>query len=165
MKVDIIPKGKDKRHHKLYAAAFQYFLDKLMAKRYQDRINYVSIKLVDSLDYGNSHGECKESIRNDGTFDVYIKLVSTVPLPDIISTLAHETVHLKQAVKHELLVFKKNNTEYWVWKGKKMKYSANWYEVFTHEQQCAKLPWEKEAYDLEMELARSFFWKHYTSNY
>jgi hypothetical protein len=165
MNITILPKGKDRKHHKIYKTAIQYFLNKLLAKRYQKRINSIVVKLVDSLDYGSSRGECREQITTDGKFDIIFKIVATDDLPQIISTLAHETVHLKQTVKFELVIFDINGEQYWIWKGKKRKFKKEWYDVFTSKDQYAKLPWEKEAYDSEMELARSFFWNHYSSNY
>jgi hypothetical protein len=161
MDIIILPKGKDKKHHHIIREATRFFVNKLMGKRDQKKIKSISIKLADSIDYGSSRGDCREYNYTDGTFDIFFKVLATEPLPDIISTLAHETVHAKQAVKGELVI----EDDIWNWKGKKMKFKDAWYDEFTFQEQYDKLPWEKEAYSMEMGLAISFCRHYYNSNY
>lgn len=159
MDVEILPKGKDKKHHKIIKEAAIFFLTSLLGARKIKKIKQVKIKLLDSIDYGETRGDCQESHYEDGTFDIFFKLLSKENLPDMLSTLAHEAVHAKQAVKGELII----EDQIWDWKGKKMKFQPEWYG-FTTAQQYVKLPWEKDAYDLEMKLAKKFFVKYYKDN-
>lgn len=161
MDILILPKGKDKKHHKILKAATLHFINKLIGKRAAKKIKSVTIKLATSIDYGTTRGDCRETVHHDGTFDIFFKVDATEPLPDMISTLAHEVVHAKQAVKGELTI----DGEFWTWKGKKMLYKDAWYNDFTSEQQHDRLPWETEAYDREMALAKGFFVKYFNSNY
>lgn len=160
MQITILPKGKDKKHHAVIKQATCFFLNKLMGKRKQKKIKSITIRLADSIDYGASRGDCREVIAKDGSFDIYFKVLATDPLPEMISTLAHEAVHAKQSVTGELVI----DGDDWIWKGRRRAYNEKWYNGFTYKEQYAKLPWETEAYDKEMELARSFFWQHYSSN-
>jgi hypothetical protein len=160
MLIKIIPTKKDKKHHPLYIEACTFFINKLMSKKYRNKIGKIQIKLVDSLDYGKSLGNCTEAVWPDGTMDFYIKIANE-PITRMVSTMAHEMVHVKQSIKKELIV----DGKYWVWKGKRIKYKESWYETFTSSKEYDKLPWEIEAHDLEMTLARSFFYKHFSDNY
>lgn len=156
MHIVITPEGKDKKHHKIITEATEFFLIKLIGKRKIKNVKQVNIKLLNSIDYGETRGDCREFHYQDGTLDIFFKLLAKDTLPDIISTLAHEAVHAKQAVLKDLVI----EDNIWNWQGTEMKFQKKWYD-FTAEQQYAKLPWEKEAYDLEMKLAKSFFSKYY----
>lgn len=161
MEIIILPKGKDKKHQKILRDATEHFVRKLIGKRGEHKIKTINIRLIDKLNYGTYKGDCRETVRKDGTFDIFLRLCSTDPLPAMISTLAHEMVHAKQAVKGELVI----EGDIWNWKGKKMIYKEAWYNDFTSDQQHDRLPWEKEAYDQEMSLARGYFVKYFNSNY
>ena len=67
---------------------------------------------------------------------------------DLILVLCHECVHIKQQVRNEYRHICENH---FVFKG---------VDVYAEDIPYYKLPWEKEAYDLEMELARAQ--KNYT---
>lgn len=161
MNITILPKGKEKKHHAIIKDAVCFFINKLISKKDQKKINNIFIRLADSVNYGTEQGNCREFSYTDGTFDIFVKVLAKDPLPDMISTLAHEMVHAKQAVTGELIC----TEDFWVWHGKRLKYKHEWYNVFTSEEQYDKLPWETEAYDLESELARSFFWKYFSKSY
>ena len=62
---------------------------------------------------------------------------------ELIVVLCHECVHIKQQVKNEYRQICKNH---FIFKG---------VDVYAKDIPYYKLPWEKEAYDLEMELARA----------
>lgn len=160
MNIIILPKDKEKKNHKIIKDASIFFLNKTLGKRKQKLIKTIYIKLVDSLDYGESVGEAKEVVDADGKFDFYLKLVSKTDFPNMIQILAHEFVHIKQTVKKELVV----EGDYWYWMDEpKRKFKDKWYS-FTIAQQCDKLPWEREAYGKQIELAREFFWVYYSTN-
>lgn len=161
MEIIILPKGKDKKHHKILRQATEFYVKKLMGKKDIRKIKTINIRLLDSIAYGTLQGDCRETVGTDGTFDIFFRLRSSDPLPEMLSTLAHETVHAKQAVKGELTI----EADIWNWKGKKMVYKDAWYSDFTSEQQYDRLPWEKEAYDLEKSLACSYFVNYFNSNY
>jgi len=152
MNIIIIPKYKEKKHHKLIKEACVFFAEKLLKKKDLDKIDTIYIRLAGSIDYGESRGDCKDLVYPDGKLDFIIRLDASTPLPDMISTLAHEMVHAKQSVVGEL----EDNGKWWVWKGKKMKWKKSWYTL-SSAKQSAILPWEKEAYEREVPLATEFF--------
>lgn len=156
MKINVFPKRKERKHHDIIKEATEFYVNKLIGKRAAKKINLITIKLATSIDYGTLRGVCREIIHKDGSMDILIKLDVTDTFPQIISTLAHEMIHAKQSVTEELVI----EGDIWKWKGKKMKYKDSWYNDYTKEQQCARLPWESEAYSKESALARSFF-THY----
>lgn len=159
MEIHILPKGKDRKHHVLIKDATLFFINKLMSKRHSKKIRKITIRLFDSIDYGMSRGDCREVTYQDGTFDISLKVLSTETFPDMLSTLAHETIHAKQVVTGEFSY----EGDIWTWKGKKMRRKDAWYKDFTPEQQRDRLPWETEAYGREKELAKSYFVNYYNS--
>lgn len=153
MEIIILPKGKDKKHHKILKDAIYFLTDVLISKRDAKKIKSINIKLATSIDYGTSRGDCRQEAHIDGSFDLHLKLDTTYCLPDMIATLAHEMVHIKQVVKGELV----HDGDIWIWKDKKMIYKDAWYNDFTIAQQRDRLPWEDEAYGREKILAKKFF--------
>jgi len=73
-----------------------------------------------------------------------ICLDSTQPIEIMLTTLAHECVHIKQYVMKELV--EKDHENFWF--GEKVE--PHMYDDYYN------LPWEKEAYNLELELLERF---------
>lgn len=140
--------------------AIVFFLQELLGKRELKKVKDVNIKLMNSIDYGETVGECREVHNKDGTWSIFFKLLAKETFPELISTLAHECIHAKQTIKAEL----ETNDDYtiWTWKKKPMKFKKEWY-TFTRAQQNDNLPWEKEANENEGKLAKKFFNKYFNN--
>ena len=101
-------------------------------------------RTIDKAD-GDCHGWCfAQPIRKTKTWDVSIFVMRKKRFKDMITTLAHEMIHVKPFVKDELdlndnrfkgkkFVAKKNQSAYW------------------------DAPWEKEAYSKQGALAKYYF--------
>lgn len=85
----------------------------------------------------------------------HIHLNNDVNFLELLSTLAHETVHVVQMATGRL----KCDSE-WIWEGQS--YGTSPYTG--KEEVDNKLPWEYDAYSKEVELARKFV-KQYYSNW
>lgn len=77
-----------------------------------------------------------------GDRKIFLSLDSKLSLEQLIQTLAHEMVHVKQYAKGQLkIVYPNRGKSYFTWLGKK--YKTNYYES----------PWELEAFSRERILA------------
>ena len=84
---------------------------------------------------GDAVGWCMmEDTNREFTIDVHNKLT----LKDFVTTICHEMVHVKQYARKETCGYGKK------WKGKKIAPKTSYYD----------LPWEKEAYKLQDNLAQ-----------
>jgi len=84
---------------------------------------------------GDAVGWCMmEDTNREFTIDVHNKLT----LKDFVTTICHEMVHVKQYARKETCGYGKK------WKGKKIAPKTAYYD----------LPWEKEAYKLQDNLAQ-----------
>ena len=86
----------------------------------------------------------------------YVHLNNNVPFLELLSTLAHELVHVVQFATGRL-----ENEENWIWEG--TDYGDNPYQNDA-ELDSANLPWEYEAHTKEIVLAKKFV-KQYYSNW
>lgn len=145
----------EKYNHELIKKASNYFINKLFSKTHQKKINKIIISIT-PRSLNKDRGGCSEVIRN-GKYDVDITIHRGQAITDIISTLAHELVHLEQTVKKRLVV----ENDIWFWKGVIYKFSESEYKHLTYDKMYNTLPWEKEAYDMETPLAKSFFNNHF----
>jgi hypothetical protein len=93
-------------------------------------------------------GDCIWLDDNDSPREFHIRLNSTLSREDLLSTLAHELVHVKQWALNE----KKNLARYPAYIVKWKKRIVNEYNFqTTHD-----FPWEKEAYRKEPRLYQSY---------
>jgi len=84
---------------------------------------------------GDAVGWCMmEDTNREFTIDIHNKLT----LKDFVTTICHEMVHVKQYARKETCGYGKK------WKGKKITPKTAYYD----------LPWEKEAYKLQDNLAQ-----------
>jgi hypothetical protein len=131
-------KGKLSKHQR---SATQYFADKLISKQMQRNI---TIRVIftkyqsmfgetEILDY-NSRGEPRE-------FALIIQ--KNISNEEILKTIAHELVHVKQYLYKEL------NEQMTLWKNKKVSEEqyASYYDR----------PWEKEAYKVGDKLFEEYY--------
>jgi hypothetical protein len=80
-------------------------------------------------------------------------LNDNVPFLELLSTLAHETVHVVQFATGRLRI----EDEDWIWEGKN--YGP---KPYIGEEVDNQLPWEYDAYSKEPELARKFVKQYYS---
>ena len=109
--------------------ATYFFAGVLIHKRTLDKL-CIDIEFED---LGEDHGFCEKT----DDFDYTITLNSNLSLMNMIKTLAHEMVHVKQHAKKEL----KDSNGAIIWK-KKLYRDYNYFEA----------PWEVEAYSMEDDL-------------
>lgn len=99
----------------------------------------ITLQITDLGDTGRGETWCIP-VQHEG----YIKLNQADDFITQLSSLAHETVHVKQMVTGKLSV--SNSGKRWKWNGRYMKASEP-YELS---------PWEREAFALETSLAQGF---------
>lgn len=89
-------------------------------------------------DCGNAYGFALDV--EPGEYEIEIN--KEYPVVDMISTIFHELVHIKQYVRGELVSAEGRKPNYWKGKVCRAKYSDQ--------------PWELEAYDLERKMLSNF---------
>ena len=152
------PRSKRREEADVLMNAANFFLDELLKRC---TIDY-SLNIKISLKTGYCHVDGSE---NEGlawsrmineTRWYYVHLNNNVPFLELLSTLAHELVHVVQFATGRL-----KNEENWIWDG--MDYGENPYQNDA-ELDSANLPWEYEAHTKEIVLAKKFV-KQYYSNW
>lgn len=137
MQIEIIGSGSQKR--KLTKSIAEYSLKKLLPRTEH---LYVVIHLVPNLSTkAYVEGDCLPTDQeNSHPKEFYIRVDSRLPLKTMLSTVAHELVHVKQFSKGELYDSTVKGKTRWL--GKWMKRTPDYYD----------LPWEIEAYGREVGL-------------
>ena len=142
IKITGTPRYVDK---KLVRKATKFFASYLMQKRLTDSIN-LEIKF-EKLDH--HLGECQPFHDEPGQppriFDICIQ--PSLKKKDLLETLAHEIVHLKQFAKDELYEYDRLPNVH-RWRGKKIKGGNDEEELLS--------PWEIEARGYELGLYYAF---------
>ena len=156
MNVTVI--GTGPKHKKLLIEASKFFADLLMDPRMVRNLN-IEIEVRADLDV---QGECidEEGTRNPRWFTIGLRKQD---LDEMIKTLGHEMVHVKQHAKNELSgghmiptrgglkMLSKWKGELWRPRGKEDAYYDS--------------PWEIEAYGREVGLYQRYFqWKNKNAN-
>lgn len=139
--------------------AIEFFLDNLLKRCTID--HQVNVKVVFRPNVvADDTGQLAEGLVYPDTINgvewYIIHLNVGSPFLDLLSTLAHEMVHVAQYVTGRL---KTNDEDEWVWDG--VNYGANPYRG--KEELDIKLPWEYDAYSKEPELARKFVKQFYSN--
>jgi hypothetical protein len=130
---NIIVNGGKRSERDIVEHAVHWCVQKMMPKIKTLDIEVTILKLDDAFGYCL----CEDK----RTFQLDIKKGLT--LYDLISTVCHEMTHVKQYVRGEL---------------KEVNYGAKWKgKLFKDSMAYAKMPWEKEAFDLEKELTFKCF--------
>ena len=135
-------KGSNKAFRKLVEHATWFYTEKLMGKRLMESLE-ITIKLNRTL--GKNHdmeGSCiwEDGIRRPKEFT--IELDSTMNIRNILITLAHELVHVKQWAKDEMYEYV-NSPNMVRFKGEKM---------HTDNMDYWDYPWEIDAYGRQLGL-------------
>ncbi len=138
-------------------AALIFFLDNLFKRC---TIDY---KLNIRVELKNGSVKHADGTKNDGlaweeeikgvTWYV-INLANDVPFLEMLSTLAHETVHITQFATGRLVI---NEKDEWIWEGK------NHGKAYKGKEIDNQLPWEYDAYSKEVELSRKFVKQFYSN--
>lgn len=129
---------RKKRDREFISDAFHFFATTLLHHR---TINILGLS-VDVKDLGHAHGFCSWEDNNIKPREFTIELNKNLSGIELIKTIAHEMVHLKQFVKGELKERYKPSHHH-IWYGDIIDVGDdNFYDV----------PWEVEARDMEQEL-------------
>jgi hypothetical protein len=154
MEITVTQKKGEKYNNNLVKDAAFFFATKLIKNKHLKKISKIKIYLVKEFE---SAGECYDYKTDDGSYLFDLKINRETDFPEIISTLAHEMIHVSQIVSGNLVIDKNE----WHWCGKS--YGRDPYSGLGEEQQCAKLPWERDAYHNESKLSLQFFEHYYTT--
>jgi hypothetical protein len=131
-------KGKLSKHQR---SATQYFADKLISKQMQRNI---TIRVIFTK-YQSMFGETEIlEYNNKGEPREFALIIQkNISNEEILKTIAHELVHVKQYLYKEL------NEQMTLWKGRKVSEDqyASYYDY----------PWEKEAYKLGDKLFEEYY--------
>lgn len=134
--------------------ALNFFLDELLKRcTIKYRLNImVSLRNGDIIgdDGSKNVGLANEKVIK-GKLWYTIDVSNDTPFLELLSTLAHETVHVVQFATGRL-----KNDEDWIWDG--ANYGPNPYIGKNIDNQ---LPWEYDAYTKEAELSRKFVKTYY----
>lgn len=145
--------GGTKIHQKHCRQFARFFSNRFFSKDLNKQIS-VKLKFIkkDIILYEDdcAYMEWMDNNRQPRKFVISIHTPPNVSLRYIISTLAHEMVHVKQFVKNELIDLPSTNYNVSVFKNKK--YNLN--RVAYYDQ-----PWEIEAFGRERGLTREYFEK------
>lgn len=127
--------------------ATKYFIEQTTKKKDRERLKSIKIYLCKNM---KLLGECEDKVltEKNTTFDFILRLNLQSSFLEMFSTLAHECVHISQTLRGDMLI--DDNNEWW-WKGKS--YGKFPYETIKKEEH---LPWEREAYYREQQLAKKF---------
>lgn len=137
--------------------AVEFFLDELLKRctiAYKLNIK-VTLKNgpVKGDDKSLNDGLAWEHESGTGVKWFHIHLNDNVPFLELLSTLAHETVHVVQFATGRLRI----EDDDWIWEGKN--YGP---KPYIGKEVDNQLPWEYDAYSKEPELARKFVKQYYS---
>lgn len=143
--------GGTEIHQKHCRQFARFFSNRFFTKDLNKQIR-VKLKFI-RKPFINYEDECAcmewmDNNRHPRRFTIYIYTPPKVSLKYIVSTLAHEMVHVKQFVKNELIDLP--STDYNVSVFKNKKYNLN--RISYYDQ-----PWEIEAYGRERGLTIEYF--------
>lgn len=155
MVVEIRSSGVDVIDTALIKKATRFFLKKLVYKRRLKKVGKVHISIVNRL--SGLYGDVVVCDKMDGLCDIRIRLQKTTNFLVMLATLAHECVHAAQNINGFLRI----TEEGFFWKGES--YGNAPYFVYEG-REYERLPWEREAYDKEEALAKSFINHYYELN-
>lgn len=145
MKLKLHQRKSDKNNSDLYRKAVEFFASELLSKAALEKLQLsISFKRFKGKDAGDVGGTGYIS-----RYNYKMAIDNTKPFHSIISTLAHEMVHVKQGVKGLLICKEKAPDIKW----KKKSYNVDDISV----EEYNNLEWEAEALRLEIELTQAFF--------
>ena len=137
MQINIL-KCPDKKFRPYIRNAVSFYAEEIFSKKMLEQIT-IKIKFEDDLDvYGSAMID--EWDDNDKPSIFLLEIHSNISAADVLKTLAHEMVHIKQFFDGTL------NESITKWKNKKINPNLNYYDS----------PWEIEAFGLEIALFSKF---------
>lgn len=154
------PKGKgiliqgrnvSQEDRQLYAAATLFFLKELGMTQKMLNTLTIKVKLTKTKTAPNNRGECwTKSNGSQATKNFEILIDSKREIKEMLSTLAHECVHIQQIAYGRLQhrVWASDKKLHVRWEGEEM----GAYGSIPYRQQ----PWEIEAFSQQEKLAKSF---------
>ena len=114
-----------------------------MIKQLMPRLRNIEIEVKLTALTGDAVGYC---LMGDTNRDFELEIDKNLNIKDLVMTLCHEMVHVKQYFRKEMDDW--NGLAVARWKNKAVLPNTNYYD----------LPWEKEAYELQAKLAK-MCWK------
>jgi hypothetical protein len=130
-------KGGTKDKKVLAAKVVDWYLKKTMPCM---RTLDITVKLTSVMERDGVYGYCFEI--DPRTFEIEVD--KNLRLYDFVSTLMHELTHLKQYARREMISMDSGSVR---WKSK----------IYSSNTAYDDLPWEKEAFRVEKELALECF--------
>lgn len=139
--------------------AIEFFLDELLKRCTLEYKLSIKVTLrngpVKGDDKSLNDGLAWEHETDVGGKWFHIHLNDSVPFLELLSTLAHEIVHVVQFATARL----RTEDDDWIWEG--TNYGSN---PYTGDDDIDnKLPWEYDAYSKEIHLARKFVKQFYSN--
>ncbi len=137
--------------------AVKFFLDELFKRctieyKLNIRIAFRKGQCIADDDGSRNEGLVEEVVVKGETW-YYIAISNDASFLDILSTIAHELVHV-----HQFATGRLNSEDDWTWEG--VSYGEH---PYTGTELDNQLPWEYDAYSKEIELARKFVKQHYSN--
>ena len=130
--------GGTKSSKEMVSKVVHWYLKKMLPRF---RTLDITVKLTTCYDKAGAYGYCSE-LDNNREFEIEID--KNLRLYDLVSTLCHELTHLKQYARNEM---KHKDDGRICWKKR----------VYSDGVAYEDLPWEKEAFKLEHQLALECF--------
>ena len=144
MQFKIHQRKSDKNNTEIYKKAVEFFVGELLPKSKRDKLKLTIIIKNFKTKEKTQMGYCSQLSRNS----YKVEINKRQPFHSIISSIAHEIIHVKQGVIGKLT----NKDEGFVWQGKMYKnVDIGEHNVYIN------TPWELEAYKLEPQLTEKFF--------
>lgn len=152
-------KNKMKEEIPVIREAVEFFLDELFKRCTIDyRLNVRISFRAGHVKAGKTFNEgLAWEQEEDGVKWYVVQLNMHVPFLELLSTLAHELVHVTQFATRRLVIT--DDDEEWIWEG--VNYGVDPYTG--KEDVDTRLPWEYDAYSKETDLARKFVKKFYSN--
>jgi len=129
--------GGTNSQRKYVESIAEFCIQKLMPRMQTLDIEIRLTKLDDA------NGYCTKLIEKKNPRDFEIEVDSTLKLRDLLETVAHEMVHVKQYARNEMCDAERHNTGLTSWKSN---------DVDTKKLEYWDLPWEIEAHGREIGL-------------
>ena len=134
-------KGFNRKQKKIVAAAALYFIEKLIHSRARNKLEVTIIRKKLWAD-----GFCQYEDSNIHPRSFILEISNKLDGEELIKTVAHELVHVKQYVKNELRERYKPNHHHM------------WHQelIIVNDDNFYDVPWEIEARELEDVLYKQF---------
>ena len=146
----LLIEGGTKTHRKHCRQFTRFFSNRFFSKELNKQIS-VKLKFIKKAEiaYGDECAcmEWMDNNRQPRRFTIYIYTPPKVSLKYIVSTLAHEMVHVKQYVRNELVDLSSTDFNSSVFKNKR--YNLNRVDYYDQ-------PWEIEAFGRERGLTKEY---------